>query len=167
MSARSHDRGENAAAEEKAARLSARAGFVSDFDNEAPEKAEKRENRDGRVALFRRRTDPVRVHGPRLSICFGRGPSCTLSSPSRIYLYIFLDLFCAEGSCLAWPAPHHWTIWSSPRSVLKNPDRVQKLCALVKNKSRNISPLHNSFCRRRRRRTGGGGCRRQGRGVSC
>lgn len=139
------------AARKKDTRLSALAGLTSHFENEARDNVEKK-NRDGHVALSRRRPDRLPVQRPRLSICFGHSPSCTLSSLSHIYFYIFLDLFCAEGSCLAWPAPRHWTSCSSPRSVLKNPDRVQKHSALLKNKSRNISPLHNSLCRRRKRR---------------
>lgn len=30
----------------------------------------------------------------------------------NIYLYIFLDLFCSEGSCLGWLG-YDWTIWLS------------------------------------------------------
>lgn len=49
----------------------------------------------------------------------------------NIYLYIFLDLLCAEGSCLSWLA-YDWTIWFFPRSVPEEPDRVQRPGVLEK-----------------------------------
>lgn len=134
---------------------SARAGSGSDFQNEAQEKEGKRENRDGRP----RCTFPLQTRpGAGPSICLGRGPSCALQTTSRIYLYIY-SWICFARRGPVWLGRPLTTGPSGPPpgSVLKNPDRVQKPCALVKNKHRNISPLHNSFCRRKGGGLGGWG----------
>lgn len=86
-----------------------------------------RRKRNGCV-LFTRwpRGDPGT---PALYLLWHRPPN--IMSLMNIYLYIFLDLLCAERSCLAWPACH-WTIWFSPgrfwrtRTESRSPARSEK-----------------------------------------
>lgn len=86
MSARSHDRGQNAAAEEKAARLSARAGFMSDFDNEAPEKAEKIET----AALHFSAAEPTRCGSMDLGSLFALAAAPPAHyHPRAVFIYIY------------------------------------------------------------------------------
>lgn len=73
--------------------------------------------------------------------------------PTNIYLYIFLDLFCAEGSCLGWPALRldHLVV---PQVSSEEPDRVQKLSTFWKTSPEIFlcSIIHSA---------GGRACRRQ------
>lgn len=72
---------------------------------------EKKKIEKGCILFILHSNDLEGVYGPELFIYVGTSPLHIIIL-MNIYLYIFLDLFCSQESCLGWPSSD-WTIWLS------------------------------------------------------